>query len=66
MSPAPYDKVYALSKYCAEHGISHDEVVYAGDDYGIGGNDESVFLSDFNFVKIDDYRTLGEKLYFLL
>ncbi len=66
MSPAPYDKAYALSKYCADHGISHDEVVYAGDDYGIGGNDESVFLSDFNFVKIDDYRTLGEKLSFLL
>ena len=66
MSPAPYDKAYALSKYCADHGIRHDEVVYAGDDYGIGGNDESVFLSDFNFVKIDDYRTLGEKLSFLL
>ena len=44
----------------------HSEVVYAGDDYGKGGNDEAVYLSDFNFVKIDDYRTLGEKLEFLL
>lgn len=66
MAPAPYDKAYALSKYCEENGILHSEVVYAGDDYGKGGNDESVYLSDFNFIKIDDYRTLREKLKFLL
>ena len=66
MAPAPYDKAYALAKYCKERGILHSEVVYAGDDYGKGGNDEAVYLSDFNFVKIDDYRTLGEKLEFLL
>ena len=66
MSPAPYDKAYALADYCTKHGIMHDEVVYVGDDYGVGGNDESVYLSDFNFVKIDDYRTLGEKTSFLL
>lgn len=66
MAPAPYDKAYALSKYCEERGISRDQVVYAGDDWGKGGNDEAVYLSDFNFVKIDDYRTLGEKLKFLL
>ena len=66
MAPAPYDKAYALAKYCKEHAISHSEVVYVGDDFGKGGNDEAVYLSDFNFVKIDDYRTLGEKLEFLL
>jgi hypothetical protein len=27
-----------------------------GDDYGPGGNDESVYLSDFNYITIDDYR----------
>ena len=27
-----------------------------GDDYGQGGNDESVYLSDIAFVKVDDYR----------
>ena len=27
---------------------------------GQGGNDESVYLSDFNFVTIDDYRTFPE------
>lgn len=65
MAPKPYDKAYALSLYCQEHGIKHSQVVYVGDDYGKGGNDESVYLSDYNFVKIDDYTTLPEKLAFL-
>lgn len=56
MTPAPYNKAYALARYCEEHGIAHDEVVYIGDDYGPGGNDESVYLSDFNYITIDDYR----------
>lgn len=55
MAPFPFDKAYALSKYCDEHGIAHDEVVYIGDDYGEGGNDESVYLADFNYLKIDNY-----------
>ena len=55
MTPAPYNKAYAIAQYCKEHGIAHDEVVYVGDDYGPGGNDESVYLSDFNFLTIDDY-----------
>ena len=60
MAPFPFNKAYALSKYCEERGISHDEVVYIGDDYGPGGNDEAVFLSDFNYLKIDDYRDFPE------
>jgi HAD superfamily hydrolase (TIGR01484 family) len=60
MAPAPYNKAYALAKYCEEHGLSHDEVAYVGDDYGEGGNDESVYLSDFNFITIDDYRDFPE------
>jgi hydroxymethylpyrimidine pyrophosphatase-like HAD family hydrolase len=55
MTPAPYNKAYALSQYCAEHGINHDEVVYVGDDYGPGGNDESVYKADFNYIEIDNY-----------
>ena len=41
---------------CAANGISHEQTVYVGDDYGDGGNDESVYRSDFCFVTIDDYR----------
>ncbi len=60
MAPSPYNKYYALDFYCRENGLSHDEVVYVGDDYGQGGNDESVYLSDFRFIKVDDYTKLGE------
>lgn len=58
MAPKPYNKYYALDLYCKENGLTHDQVVYVGDDYGQGGNDESVYLSDFTFVKVDDYRQL--------
>lgn len=56
MAPFPYNKAHALGKYCDERGIPHSAVVYIGDDYGLGGNDESVYLADFNFLTIDDYR----------
>jgi len=55
MTPKPYNKYYALDLYCKEHGIGHDEVIYTGDDYGFGGNDESLYKSDFNFIKVDNY-----------
>lgn len=55
MAPRPYNKYYALDLYCKENGLSHDEVVYIGDDYGLGGNDESVYKSDFNYITIDNY-----------
>ena len=66
MTPAPYNKAYALAAYCKEHGIAHDEVVYVGDDYGLGGNDESVYLSDFNFITIDNYLDFPEVVKVLL
>lgn len=62
MAPAPYNKAYALAEYCKERGIAHDEVVFVGDDYGEGGNDESVYLADFNFITIDDYHDFPEKM----
>lgn len=55
MAPKPYNKYYALDLYCKENGYSHNEVVYIGDDYGQGGNDESVYKSDFNYLTIDNY-----------
>lgn len=55
-APKPYNKYYALDLYCKENSLNHDEVVYIGDDYGVGGNDESVFKSDFPYIKIDNYK----------
>lgn len=56
MAPKPYNKYYALDLYCRENGLSHENVVYIGDDYGLGGNDESVFLSDFPYITIDNFN----------
>ena len=56
MAPAPYDKAYALDQLCAGRGLSREDVLYVGDDYGPGGNDESVLLAGFPFLRIDDYR----------
>lgn len=56
MAPAPFDKAYALARLCEARGIAKDEVLYVGDDYGPGGNDEPVLLAGFPFLKIDDYR----------
>lgn len=66
MAPKPYNKYYALDLYCKEKGLSHDEVVFVGDDYGLGGNDESVYKSDFGFICIDDYRKFPEAVADLL
>ena len=66
MAPAPYNKYYALDLYCKEHGLEHENVVYIGDDYGPGGNDESVYLSDFPYLTIDDYRTFPQVVAHLL
>ena len=60
MAPMPYNKYYALDDYCKENNLKHENVVYIGDDYGLGGNDESVYKSDFNYLTIDDYRDFPE------
>ena len=66
MAPKPYNKYYALDLYCKENNLSHDNVVYIGDDYGLGGNDESVYKSDFPYLTIDDYRDFPEIVKVLL
>lgn len=62
MAPKPYNKYYALDLWCRENGLLHSEVVFVGDDYGLGGNDASVYHSDFRFVTVDDYKRLDEAL----
>jgi hydroxymethylpyrimidine pyrophosphatase-like HAD family hydrolase len=60
MAPKPYNKYYALDLYCKENGLDHSQVVYIGDDYGLGGNDESVYKSDFPYITIDNYLDFPE------
>lgn len=66
MAPKPYDKYYALDLYCRENGLRHDQVVYIGDDYGLGGNDEAVYRSDIPYITIDNYLDFPEKAGLLL
>ena len=60
MAPKPFNKYYAIKKYCEKMGIKEDEIAFVGDDYGPGGNDESVYKSPIRFITIDDYRTFPE------
>lgn len=62
MAPKPYDKFHALDLYCKENGYSHSEVLYIGDDYGLGGNDESIYKSDFNYLTIDNYLDFPDRV----
>ena len=62
MAPRPYNKYYALDQYCREHGLSHENIVYIGDDYGLGGNDESVYQSDFPYITIDSYLDFPDRV----
>lgn len=66
MAPKPYNKFYALDQYCREQGLSHENVLYVGDDYGLGGNDESVYLSDIPFLCVDDFMQFPDLVQFLL
>lgn len=66
MAPLPYNKYYALDMYCKENDLKHENVVFIGDDYGLGGNDESVYKSDFSYLTIDDYRDFPEVIKALL
>ena len=62
LAPLPYNKYYALDQFCRDEGLRHGEILYVGDDYGPGGNDEAVFRSDFSFLRVDDFRRVGEVL----
>ena len=66
LSPRPYNKYYALARFCRDNGVALSDVLYVGDDPGEGGNDQPVYSAGVEFVSIDDYRKLPEKLAFLL
>lgn len=66
MAPAPFNKLYALEEYAKEKSINKDEIIYIGDDYGVGGNDEQVYHSAIEFITIDNYQDFSKKVQFLL
>jgi hydroxymethylpyrimidine pyrophosphatase-like HAD family hydrolase len=54
--PKPFNKLHAIDKYLNTNGFNRSEVLFFGDDYGIGGNDSDVYESDIDFVCIDNYK----------
>lgn len=57
-----YNKYEATMRYATEHGIKKEEVLFVGDDFEDGGGDSHVRIFGMDYVNIDDYRNLEEKL----
>ena len=61
-----YNKYDAIMAYAKENGYEKDEILYVGDDFGDGGGDSHIRIYGMDYIEILDYRTVGEKLEFLL
>ena len=57
-----YDKAKALADYCTRKGVDFNSVLYLGDDFKKGGNDEPIAHSPFDYLIIKDYKSLGTSL----
>lgn len=52
--------------YAKENGYKKAEILYVGDDFGDGGGDSHIRIYGMDYIEITDYRTIAEKLKFLL
>ncbi|NLN41269.1 MAG: HAD family phosphatase [Clostridiales bacterium] len=64
--PKDFNKYVALKEYANNLGIDSDNIIYFGDDYGKGGNDEHIYKSEIRFVKVDDYNKFQDYAKILL
>lgn len=64
-SKKEYNKYDAIMRYAKENGYKKDEILYVGDDFEDGGGDSHVRIYGMDYVYIDDYRKLREKLEYL-
>ncbi len=65
-SEKKYNKYDAVMRYAKRNGYEKDEILFIGDDFGDGGGDSHIRLGKIDYVEIDDYRKLNEKLAYLL
>ena len=65
ITPKQYNKYDAVMRYAAEHGYVKDQILFVGDDFADGGNDSQIRLGGMDYIKIDDYTRLPEKIHFL-
>ena len=61
-----YNKYDAIMEYAEENGYAKEEILFVGDDFADGGGDSHVRIFGMDYVEITDYRTLPEKLAYLL
>jgi HAD superfamily hydrolase (TIGR01484 family) len=64
--PKPYDKYMALKGYAEGHGIAESEILFIGDGFDTGGNDEPIVRAGINCLRISDYRRFPEQIAALL
>lgn len=57
-----YDKYKALINYITPLGIAIEEVLFIGDDFKKGGNDEPLMLGGIDCIRVEDYTKLGDIL----
>ena len=65
ITPKQYNKYDAVMRYAAEHGYVKDQILFVGDDFADGGNDSQIRLGGMDYILIDDYTKLPEKMSFL-
>ncbi|MBR1927920.1 MAG: HAD-IIB family hydrolase [Bacteroidales bacterium] len=65
ITPKQYNKYDAVMRYAAEHGYVKDQILFVGDDFTDGGNDSQIRLGGMDYIRIDDYTRLPEKMSFM-
>lgn len=60
--PKPFDKFMALQDYAERFEINPDEILFIGDDFDAGGNDEPVLKAGIKCLRITDYRQFAEQV----
>lgn len=58
--PMPYNKHYALVEFAKEKRYKESNIIYFGDDFGEGGNDEPIFSSNIRSIEVNNFIKLPE------
>lgn len=58
-----YDKYHALIEYIKPFNINPEDILFIGDDFKKGGNDEQLLLYGIDCIRVKDYRNVSELLY---
>ena len=60
-----FDLDGTLSQHKSHMPQANKDVLFVGDDFGDGGGDSHVRIKGMDYIHIEDYTTLPEKLAFL-